>query len=144
MQCQWQAVCWSRLHRSHAACDMQHAACMTRQTKGINSVHSVCVCFRCTQDYDLNGDYIRAWVPELKNVPAERIHEPWLMSKDEMRRYAVRMAVEQGFVQCKWLMSKTVRRCKARMRGQGMLRTWLTSKDELRRYAYIWLMSRDG
>ncbi len=33
------------------------------------------------QDYDLQGDYIRTWIPELAIVPASRIHEPWLMSK---------------------------------------------------------------
>lgn len=36
------------------------------------------------QDYDPDGEYIRHWIPELKNVPTSRIHEPWLMGKDEM------------------------------------------------------------
>ena len=39
-----------------------------------------------SKDYDLDGDYIRHWIPELKDVPAPRIHEPWLMSKAEQVR----------------------------------------------------------
>lgn len=37
-----------------------------------------------SKDYDLDGTYLRHWIPELRNVPASRIHEPWLMSKAEM------------------------------------------------------------
>lgn len=43
------------------------------------------------QDYDENGDYIRTWIPELKNVPPKRIHEPWLMSKQEQEQYGVQI-----------------------------------------------------
>ncbi len=39
-----------------------------------------------TQDYDPDGDYVRAWIPELRNVPASHIHSPWLLSKEEQAR----------------------------------------------------------
>jgi deoxyribodipyrimidine photo-lyase len=38
------------------------------------------------QDYDEEGEYVRHWLPELRNVPAARIHEPWLMSKEEQAK----------------------------------------------------------
>lgn len=41
------------------------------------------------QDYDVKGEYIRTWVPELKNVSSNRIHEPWQMSKSEQQQFGV-------------------------------------------------------
>jgi deoxyribodipyrimidine photo-lyase len=34
-----------------------------------------------SKDYDLNGDYVRHWLPELKDVPKQFIHEPWKMTQ---------------------------------------------------------------
>ena len=31
------------------------------------------------QDHDPRGDYIRHWVPELRDVPGKAVHEPWTL-----------------------------------------------------------------
>ena len=41
------------------------------------------------QDYDLEGEYVKTWIPELKNVSSKRIHEPWLMSQSEQQQFGV-------------------------------------------------------
>jgi deoxyribodipyrimidine photo-lyase len=33
--------------------------------------------------HDPDGEYVRRWVPELRDVPLERLAEPWTMSADE-------------------------------------------------------------
>jgi len=33
-----------------------------------------------TRDYDPSGAYLHHWIPELKNVPAPKVFEPWLLS----------------------------------------------------------------
>jgi len=38
---------------------------------------------RHQERFDPDGAYVRRWVPELRDVPAERLSEPWTMSADE-------------------------------------------------------------
>ncbi|KAL0033876.1 hypothetical protein WJX77_008773 [Trebouxia sp. C0004] len=42
-----------------------------------------------SKDYDLEGEYAKTWIPELKNVSSKRIHEPWLMSQSEQQQFGV-------------------------------------------------------
>jgi len=37
--------------------------------------------------YDKKGDYVRHWIPELKHVPPEFIHEPHTMSIDQQKLF---------------------------------------------------------
>lgn len=38
-------------------------------------------------DHDINGEFIKLWVPELANVPTQFIHEPWLMNLKEQQTF---------------------------------------------------------
>jgi deoxyribodipyrimidine photo-lyase len=33
------------------------------------------------EKFDSKGEYIKKWVPELKNIPLEFIHKPWELNK---------------------------------------------------------------
>ncbi|MGI8757091.1 MAG: FAD-binding domain-containing protein, partial [Acidimicrobiales bacterium] len=35
--------------------------------------------------FDPGGEYVRRWVPELRDVPPARLAEPWTMSDAEQR-----------------------------------------------------------
>jgi deoxyribodipyrimidine photo-lyase len=41
------------------------------------------------QKYDAKGEYVRHWLPELKHVPREFIHEPHKMNPEQQSLYSV-------------------------------------------------------
>lgn len=47
-----------------------------------------------SKDYDCHGEYVRLWLPELKNVPNEFVHTPWKMTQFQQMEYGVRLGVD--------------------------------------------------
>ena len=45
------------------------------------------------QDYDEKGEYIRTWVPELGQVPAPSVFEPWRLSREDQQKYGIQIGV---------------------------------------------------
>jgi len=46
------------------------------------------------QRHDPDGEYVRRWVPELRDVPLERLAEPWTMSEAEQEAAGCRIGTD--------------------------------------------------
>jgi deoxyribodipyrimidine photo-lyase len=50
-----------------------------------------------SEDHDSEGIFIRTWLPELKNVPLEFIHEPWKLTLIEQKMFDFELGVDYPF-----------------------------------------------
>ena len=39
------------------------------------------------QKYDPNGDYVKHWIPALRKLPSDKVHQPYLLSDEEQTEY---------------------------------------------------------
>jgi deoxyribodipyrimidine photo-lyase len=47
-----------------------------------------------SQDYDREGKYVKHWLPELAQIPAAKVHEPWKLLPVEQERFSVNLGVD--------------------------------------------------
>lgn len=46
------------------------------------------------QDYDPSGAYVKHWLPELRQIPAAKVHQPWKLLPVEQQRFRVHLGVD--------------------------------------------------
>ena len=63
---------------------------MQAGTTGVNTVRMYNPIKQAT-DHDVDGDFIRKWVPELSKLPTEFVHEPWKVTAMEQEIYNFRL-----------------------------------------------------
>jgi len=66
---------------------------MQAGTTGVNTVRMYNP-VKQSHDHDPEGAFIKAWVPELRAVPAEHIHEPHLMTAEEQAYWGVHIGAD--------------------------------------------------
>ena len=66
---------------------------MQAGTTGVNTVRMYNP-VKQSMDHDLEGLFIKKWVPELKHVPANYIHEPWKMTVMEQTFIGIHMGID--------------------------------------------------
>jgi deoxyribodipyrimidine photo-lyase len=49
---------------------------------------------RQATNYDTKGEYVKYWLPELSDVPTDKIHSVGLLTNDEQKRFGVRLGVD--------------------------------------------------
>lgn len=62
--------------------------------------------------YDEQGDYVRHWLPELRNVPTDRIHRVWTLTPDEQKQCGVRLGIDYPLPTIhadKWIRNEKIR-----------------------------------
>ena len=44
--------------------------------------------------YDVAGEYVKLWLPELVNLPVDKIHRPDTLTEEEQKKYKVKLGVQ--------------------------------------------------
>lgn len=69
---------------------------MQAGTTGINTVR-VYNPIKNSEDHDEKGEFIKEWIPELRNVPEEFIHTPWKLTAMDQKFYSIELGKDYPF-----------------------------------------------
>ena len=83
-----------RRQRSLPVCEYDVVHLVSARTQAISLVAALEVIWEITEmreKFDPQGDYVKRWVPELKNLSPKFIHQPWNASSEELQMAGVEL-----------------------------------------------------
>lgn len=101
---------------------------MQAGTTGINTVR-IYNPVKQSQDHDPQGEFIKKWVPELREVPATFIHEPWQMTQIDEAFCGVKIGIDYPAPLVD--LKESGKEARAKIWGQRRLKKVKTEKQRI-------------
>ena len=108
---------------------------MQSGTTGVNSIR-IYNPIKQSFDQDVDGKFIRKWVPELRNIPEKLVHEPWKLTYLDQKGLGIKIGTDYPFPIIDNITSTKLAKDKI-WRVKNSIKSKILSKEILNKHASL-------